>query len=186
LPPLRLAQQEACEWFDGLAPVGCDELRGLWRGREVLSGHPLEGLLGTCGWYGKRFDDDEHVYPMVFARPNGSTFCANPARMPLSVWLNGLPGPLVRLLFRCAYPYVVTRTSGARLRRVEFRGTVGACMVYDRLAVIDAFRRIDDDTLLCIMDLKGDPSGKAFFFQLLRGPCGPSGRSDVPGGHLVS
>ncbi|MDR1184017.1 MAG: DUF4334 domain-containing protein [Coriobacteriales bacterium] len=165
---LRLTQQQACELFDSLEPVQPDELRGLWRGREVFAGHPLEGLLSTCGWYGKRFDDSEHVFPMVFARPNGSTFCANPARMPLSVWLNSLPQPLVRLLFRCAYPYVATRISGARLRMIEFRGVMGACMIYDRLAVIDVFRRINDDVLLCIMDLKDDPSNKTFFFQLFR------------------
>jgi hypothetical protein len=134
----------------------------------VYTGHPLEGLLTTCGWYSKRFDDGEQVFPMVFARQNGSTFCANPARMPLSVWLNSLPKPLVRLLFWCAYPYVVTRKSGARLRMMEFRGVTSACMVYDRLAVLDYFRRIDDSTLLCIMDLKDDTSGKTFFFQLCR------------------
>jgi hypothetical protein len=166
--PLRLNQQQAWELFDSLAPVETDELRGLWRGREVFAEHPLEGLLSTCGWYGKRFDDDEHVFPMLFARRNGSTFCANPARMPLSARLNRLPQPLVRLLFRCAYPYVVTRASGARLRTLEFRGVPGACMIYDRLAVIDVFRRMDENTLLCIMDLKDDTSGKAFFFQLYR------------------
>jgi hypothetical protein len=165
---LKLTQQQTHELFDSLKAVSTDELRGLWRGQEVFTGHPLEGLLSTCGWYGKRFDDDEHVFPMVFARGNGTTFCANPARMPLSVWLNSLPGPLVRLLFRCAYPWVATRTSGARLCPIEFHGVVSACMVYDRRAVIDVFRRIDDDTLLGIMNLKGDSSGKTFFFQLHR------------------
>ncbi|MDR1358143.1 MAG: DUF4334 domain-containing protein [Coriobacteriales bacterium] len=166
--PLKFTQQQALELFDSLMPVEAEELRGLWRGREVYTGHPLEGLLTTCGWYSKRFDDGEQVFPMVFARQNGSTFCANPARMPLSVWLNSLPKPLVRLLFWCAYPYVVTRKSGARLRMMEFRGVTSACMVYDRLAVLDYFRRIDDSTLLCIMDLKDDTSGKTFFFQLCR------------------
>ena len=166
--PLRLTQTQANELFDSLAPVRTDELRGLWQGREVFAGHPLEGLLSTCGWYGKRFDDDERVFPMVFARSNGTTFYANPARMPLSAGLNGLPKPLIRLLFRCAYPWVATRTSGARLRTVEFRGVVSACMIYDRLAVMDIFRRLNDNTLLAIMDLKGDTSGKTFFFQLYR------------------
>jgi hypothetical protein len=165
---IRLTQEQAFEIFDRLTPMKLDELAGLWRGREVFTGHPLEGLLSTCGWYGKRFDDSEHVFPMIFARPNGSTFCTNPARMPLNARLNNLPGPLMRLLFRCAYPYVVTHTSGARLRTIEFRGTADACMVYDRLAVIDIFRRIDANTLFCIMDMKGDTSGKTFFFQLHR------------------
>jgi hypothetical protein len=166
--PLKLTQQQAWELFDGLAPVSRDELRGLWRGREVFAGHPLEGLLSTCGWYGKRFDDDEQVFPMVFEKGNGSTFCANPARMPLSARLNSLPKPLLRLLFRCAYPYVATRASGARLRTLEFHGVTSACMVYDRLAVIDVFRRLDENTLFCIMDMKGDLSGHTFFFQLYR------------------
>jgi hypothetical protein len=166
--PLKLTQQQAHELFDSLKPLKPDELQGLWRGREVFTGHPLEGLLSTCGWYGKRFDDDENIFPMLFAKPNGSTFCANPARMPLSARLNRLPKPLVRLLFRCAYPYVVTRASGARLRTIEFHGVTGACMIYDRLAVIDIFRRIDDKTLFCIMDLKNDTSNKTFFFQLYR------------------
>jgi hypothetical protein len=165
---VELTQQQAYELFDSLEPVMPDELRGLWRGREVFTGHPLEGLLSTCGWYGKRFDTDEHVFPMLFTAPGGATFCANPARMPLSARLNSLPGPLVRLLFRCAYPYIVTRASGARLRTIEFRGATGACMVYDRLAVIDVFRRLDKDNLFCIMDMKDDPSNKALFFQLYR------------------
>jgi hypothetical protein len=167
-PAIRLTQQQALELFDSLASVKPDELRGLWRGQEVFTGHPLEGLLSTCSWYGKRFDDSEHVFPMLFATPRGSIFCANPARMPLSAGLNSLPKPLVRLLFRCAYPYVVTRASGARLRTIEFRGVVSACMIYDRLAVVDIFRRMDDDSLLAIMDLKGDRSDKTFFFRLYR------------------
>jgi hypothetical protein len=165
---MELSQREAYGWFDGLAPVRTDELRGLWRGQELFTGHPLEGLLSTCGWYGKCFDDDERVFPMVFERHDGSTFCANPARMPLSARLNSLPKPLIRLLFGCARPFVTTRASGARLRAIEFRGVVSAGMVYDRIAVVDVFRRVDADTLLAIMDLKDDPSGKAFFFQLHR------------------
>ncbi|MDR1183909.1 MAG: DUF4334 domain-containing protein, partial [Coriobacteriales bacterium] len=125
-------------------------------------------LLSTCGWYGKRFDSSEQVFPLVFARPNGSTFCTNPARMPFSTRLNSLPRPLIRLLFRCAYPYVVTHISGARLRTIEFRDVTGVCMIYDRLAVVDVFRRINANTLFCIMDMKGDTSNKTFFFQLYR------------------
>jgi hypothetical protein len=166
--PIRFTQEQAFELFDSLAPMKLDELTGLWRGREVFTGHPLEGLLSTCGWYGKRFDDSENVFPMIFARPNGSTFCTNPARMPLDARLTSLPGSLMRLLFRCAYPYLVTRASGARLRTIEFRGVSDACMVYDRLAVLDVFRRIDANTLFCIMDMKDDPSDKTFFFQLYR------------------
>jgi hypothetical protein len=166
--PVRFTQEQAFELFDSLESIKPEELSGLWRGREVCTGHPLEGLLSTCNWYGKRFDDSEHVFPMVFARSNGSTFCTNPSRMPLNARLSSLPGPLMRFLFRCAYPYLVSHASGARLRTIEFRGASDACMIYDRLAVIDVFRRIDANTLFCIMDMKDDASDKTFFFQLYR------------------
>ncbi|MEU5188977.1 DUF4334 domain-containing protein [Streptomyces klenkii] len=41
-------------------------------------------------------------------------------------------------------------------------------MVYDQLPVIDHFRRITDDVLLCVMDKKGDPAD--FYFHLTRVP----------------
>ena len=54
----------------------------------------------------------------------------------------------------------------ARLRMVEYRGTVGAAMVYDDIAVIDHFRRLDENTVLGAMDQRG--SEQTFFFLLER------------------
>ena len=63
-------------------------------------------------------------------------------------------------------PIVVHDDSGARVasdvmgaatvRMVEFRGVVTATMVYDRHPVFDHFRRLDGDTLLGVMDRKGE------------------------------
>lgn len=39
-------------------------------------------------------------------------------------------------------------------------------MVYDQLAIIDVFRKVDDKTLLGVMDMKG--MEQAFFFVLRR------------------
>jgi hypothetical protein len=47
----------------------------------------------------------------------------------------------------------------------EFRGVVTATMCYDALPIHDAFRRIDDDTRLGVMDLRGAPP---FVFVLER------------------
>ncbi|MER6913476.1 DUF4334 domain-containing protein [Streptomyces sp. NPDC000594] len=59
---------------------------------------------------------------------------------------------------------------GAGLWRVEFRGVVSAAMVYDRLPVVDHFRRLDDDTLIGAMD--GGPDilddGRHLYFSLRR------------------
>ena len=43
----------------------------------------------------------------------------------------------------------------ATLRPVTFRGKTSAAMIYDRLPIIDHFRRIDDDAVMGIMDQKG-------------------------------
>jgi hypothetical protein len=161
-------QQEAWELFDSLGSVGLDEVMGLWRGRELFCGHPLEGLLTACNWYGKRFESSEVVYPMLFCRRNGRIFSTNPRRMPLSVALNRLPDTLIRGLFRCAYPYVATTKKGAHLEMREYRGLTSVAMVYEGLAVTDYFRRLDDGSLLGIMDLANDKSGKKFFFILSR------------------
>jgi hypothetical protein len=48
---------------------------------------------------------------------------------------------------------------------IEHRGVVTATMSYDALPINDHFRRVDDATLLGVMDLRGAPP---FFFVLRR------------------
>jgi hypothetical protein len=55
----------------------------------------------------------------------------------------------------------------ARLRMVEYRGVVSGAMVYDRQPIIDHFRRVDDDTLLGVMDSKSRPRPLVFFLTRL-------------------
>ena len=55
----------------------------------------------------------------------------------------------------------------ARLRELSFRGTASAGMVYDQQPWIDYFRKLDDDTLVAMIDMKGTPMGIGFF--MLRG-----------------
>jgi hypothetical protein len=43
----------------------------------------------------------------------------------------------------------------AVLRPVAFRGKTSAAMIYDRLPIIDHFRKIDDEAVMGIMDHKG-------------------------------
>jgi hypothetical protein len=54
----------------------------------------------------------------------------------------------------------------ASLRRVEYRGVVTATMAYDRHPVFDHFRQVDEDTVLGVMDRKGD--AMPLFFYLRR------------------
>ncbi len=49
---------------------------------------------------------------------------------------------------------------------MEHRGRVTATMIYDARPIHDVFRRVDGDTALGLMDLRGVP--RPFFFVLRR------------------
>nr|WP_010482236.1 DUF4334 domain-containing protein [Acaryochloris sp. CCMEE 5410] len=49
---------------------------------------------------------------------------------------------------------------------MEYRHKVSATMIYDSLPIHDTFRKVDDDTVLGLMDSKDIPI--PFFFVLVR------------------
>ncbi|MEK5446275.1 DUF4334 domain-containing protein [Paenibacillus sp. FSL R7-0331] len=163
----QLTQEEAFSWFDQLEPVEMERLWGNWRGSELTSGHPMDGLLGLTGWYGKEFQDAETVHPLIFEKKNGRRFTADPGFIPLSLPFQLIPQRIVRPLFALVSPFIRTRSSKARLRMIEYRGRISASMVYDQKAIIDHFRRIDEDTLLGVMDFKNQQE-LGYFFILRR------------------
>ncbi|KAE8155118.1 hypothetical protein BDV25DRAFT_135161 [Aspergillus avenaceus] len=57
---------------------------------------------------------------------------------------------------------------GARIREVKFRGVVTAAMVYDQQPVIDYFRRLNDRTVVGVMEHKLDNSDFGLSFILER------------------
>ncbi|SCE80102.1 GXWXG protein [Micromonospora haikouensis] len=164
--PGDLATALAC--FDGLPPVTVGEMLGSWRGSGFATGHPLDGLLERYGWHGKRFDGPEDVHPLVFAA-GGRLVSVNPALVPTGLLLRP-PGaartPLAARAFALALPLLTTTRPAARLRMTEYRGVVSATMCYDRLPIHDVFRRVDERTLLGVMDLRG--TDRPFVFVLRR------------------
>lgn len=165
----------ALDRFDALPPVAAADLRGLWRGSGVPSGHPVDGVLERLGWFGKRFDDDERVHPLVFRTGRGLR-SVNPAVVPLGLVLR--TAPLLRTApaaaaFAALRPLAATRRPRARLREVRYRGVVSAALVYDDLPVIDAFRAAADGSVLGAMDARG--MAEPFLFALRRVPGAPSG-----------
>ncbi|KAF9872372.1 hypothetical protein CkaCkLH20_10199 [Colletotrichum karsti] len=58
----------------------------------------------------------------------------------------------------------------ARIREVKFRDVVTAAMCYDKFPIIDAFRRVDDDTVLGAMDNKDLKEAGTYYFYLKRRP----------------
>jgi hypothetical protein len=159
---------DALALFDASAPVTIDEMRGRWRGSGYPTGHPLDGLLERYGWYGKAFHDADHVDPLLFGRGTNAPFAVSPRLMPLGlVRFRGLAhSPITARLFGLLVPFMRTRRAAARLRRIEYRGVVTATMIYDHLPIHDVFRRLDERSLLGLMDQRDAP--QPFFFVLTR------------------
>ncbi|CQA03863.1 Uncharacterised protein [Mycobacteroides abscessus] len=166
--------QEALTFFDNLEPIRAEELIGQrWHGGEVPTGHSMDGILTVSGWYGKQFDDVDHVHPLLFSDGGGDIFAVDPmlAPMGLAGRVSGLTeSPMVKRTSPTALsalkPLIRTTKHRARLRNIEFRGVVSAAMVYDHKAIIDHFRKVDDATLLGIMDLRD--MDQPYFFTLRR------------------
>ena len=161
--------EAALSFYDSLPPVRVEEVLGSWRGSSLPTGNPFDGLLERFGWYGKRFDDAETVYPLVFKRRDGSLYAVNPSFVPVGLLVrfpSQLHRPVVAKLFTALRGVIATTKPHARLRLTEYRGVVSATMCYDALPVNDVFRKVDDQTLLAVMDLRG--MERPFLFALRR------------------
>lgn len=55
----------------------------------------------------------------------------------------------------------------AVIRHVEYRGSVTATMVYDQHPIMDYFKRMDANTVLGVMDRKGDDTPLYFYLTRL-------------------
>ena len=142
----RAASQEISDPADldaiwaALPTVTIDEVKGDWKGGELPSGHVLDGRLNKVGWHGKWLRDRFDVAPMVCRNADGEL-----------------------------YSDLEVGKGAASLWNVEFRGEVTASMVYDGQAVIDHFKRVDDDTLMGIMNgAMRAVRDKHFYFFLTR------------------
>lgn len=163
------SQSEAFAFYDQLDIVEPEEMIGMWKGDEIVTGHPLEGLLTASGWYGKEFIDEEHVHPLVFKKSNEVLYTISPNLLPLNLLMQRLqhiPKKILSSSMTILRPILKTNKSAARLRKVNHRGKVTSAMIYDNKGIIDVFRKIDENTLLGIMDIKEQSPDKTFFFIL--------------------
>lgn len=112
-------------WAD-LDTVEVEEMLGPWRGGDFATGHPASGLLTKIGWHGKRFDSVLEGHPLICRDADGNL-------------------------------YSNTAAAGgghSSLWEVGFRGETTATMVYDAMAVFDHFKRVDEETVMGIMNGK--------------------------------
>jgi hypothetical protein len=165
---------EALEIFDALEPVDVDFMIGNWRGEGFQTGHPLDGLLEAYHWHGKRFESPEEVHPLVFSTLGGEVAYVNPKCMGPSLGMadrfSMLKSAVMGRIFQLLMPLFTTSRSRARLRMTTYRGKSSATMIYDHLPINDVFRKIDENAVFGVMDLKGMKT--PFFFILRREPQG--------------
>ena len=126
-------------WAD-LETLRPADMLGSWRGGEFATGHAMNGLLTKIGWYGKNFISLSEVQPLVCRNESGEL-----------------------------YSNTRVGKGEASLWTIEFRGEVTASMVYDGQPVIDHFKRVDDTTVMGIMNGTGGLiGGRHFYFYLER------------------
>ncbi|MGK0290363.1 MAG: hypothetical protein ACI86H_001821 [bacterium] len=159
---------EALEIFDNLDPVETNFMLGSWKGSGFPTNHSLDGLLEAYHWRGKYFKSEEEVHPLVFLSRTGRKLSVNPSWViPFVNLMSSGKVPKSKFLgklFQVSSPLFATKHGGARLRMTNYRGKESATMIYNNLPINDIFRKVDDNTVLGVMDLKG--LKEPFFFVL--------------------
>jgi len=148
----QITREEALNFYDELDAVELEEMTGTWRGFELRTGHPMDGILEKMHWYGKAFHSVDNVDPLLFYKKNGSIFPADPGRLVDKMKL------------------VPSDGGEARLRMVEHRGRITATMIYDHLPIMDHFRKVSVDVVMGMMDMKNHPLPYFFYLKKLGGP----------------
>jgi len=164
----KTTTDQALKLFDELDSCSLEFMMGQWRGYGLHTNHPMDGLLEALDWYGKEFIDSNQVHPLLFLDRHNQVFkvAPNPTLMELSVPLNFPNNNIMKLLFRLGSSLLKTETSKARLRMMEYRNKISATMIYDYLPIHDTFRKVDNNTVLGLMDFKSVK--QPFFFVLKR------------------
>lgn len=164
----KISTEEALKLFDELDTVNLDFMIGRWQGSGFHTNHPMDGLLEAFNWYGKEFIDAENVHPLLFLDGNNKIFKVTPnlTAMKLALRFAVPQNKAMKLLFNLLNLMLKTEKSQARLRMMEHRQKISATMIYDRLPINDIFRKVDDKTVLGLMDFKG--MEQPFFFILNR------------------
>ncbi|MEL6500236.1 MAG: DUF4334 domain-containing protein [Cyanobacteria bacterium J06629_2] len=160
--------EEALELFDALDTVALDFIMGRCKGSGLKTNHRMDGLLETIGWYGKDFISPDCVHPLLFSDGTNQPYKIdpNPIAVNLGFSLDLPQRQALKPLYRVMSKLLKTDESKARVRMMEYRGKFSATMIYDYLPINDVFRKVDDHTLLGLMDFKG--MEQPFFFILNR------------------
>jgi hypothetical protein len=152
-----------------LPPVTPSELVGLWRGKCIATGHPLDGVLENLGWFGKRFGPDLNADALLFSAGPGRLRGIDPKWVPLRLALRCQRfgrTRIARSLFWWLQRALQAKGPVASLKTLAFDGVASAAMVYDDQPIIDHFRKIDENRIMGLMKIRNDE--RVYAFELTR------------------
>ena len=116
---------------------------------EQLEPASLDFMIGT--WKGGKFDGGKEPDPIKWY---GKRFVSAAHAEPL----------LCRAADGSIYAY--DNLGQAQMREVVFGGKVQAALIYDKHPIMDYFRKVTDNLVIGLGDIKGKPTD--FFFHLTR------------------
>jgi hypothetical protein len=132
-----IADAELDDYWATLQPATIDGMLGEWKGGAFNTGHKLNAALEEARWFGKTFNSQADVKPLICLDADGNKFSnVELGNGEATLWLE------------------------------EFRGEVTATMVYDGQPTHDHFKRIDDTAVIGLMNGKFALKGgrPAYFF----------------------
>lgn len=116
---------------------------------EQLQPVDTDFMVGT--WHGGKFDGGKEPDPLNWY---GKRFTSRSDVEPL---LFTAPDGSVQ---------TYTKMGGAQMREIKFGDKVSAALIYDQQPIMDYFRKVNDDVVIGLGDIKGKPLD--FFFHLTR------------------
>ena len=137
------------QWLDMIASgqaYSADQLMPLFKQLEPVD---TDFMVGT--WKGGKFDGGSEPDPINWY---GKRFTSVHHVEPLLV--TNSEGNVV----------TYDRLGAAQMRHIEFDGVVSAALVYDSQPIMDYFRKVNDNVVIGLGDIKGKPTD--FFFHLTR------------------
>jgi GXWXG protein/Domain of unknown function (DUF4334) len=133
---------ELAALFKELGSVSFDDLIGdRWKGGVFQTGHKAIKWLDEIKWYGKQFNSQLDVKPLLCQNEKGEIYSRPQNGGEASIW------------------------------KIEYQDLLSTSMVYDKVAIVDHFRSVDSKNVMGIMTGKDDlvlDNGKYCYFYLER------------------
>ncbi|OUS31858.1 hypothetical protein A9Q99_01825 [Gammaproteobacteria bacterium 45_16_T64] len=121
-----VAFDDLAEIFATLEPIDMSSMIGPWQGGIFKSGTLIDWTLKDYGFI--KWIGKEYV-----------------SKNNVKALMHNFLG------FKFNFPVI----GRAQIRPIQFRGKLSTSMIYNHLPIIDHFRKVDDNTLMGAMDLKG-------------------------------